>query len=655
MESKFTYLYAVLKSGISGNNIIASYYPLMANIIINNNIDIIEEEKIVHLFLENYGIKVSPQFVRQVLNTGMNNNSIVDVKGQYKTNIEEMKKHLFLNSDFNDNWKELLDGFSAIAKEKNIELDFSELEEYVLKFFDDNCGRTLTETDIELPETSEALDCCWYSYLEKLNEKDHSLFEFVTYLSLTRIYEENLFYNVSSNESFKNLNLYLDTPILFAILGMDTTFRRDSYISLIKAAQSMGCHIFVFDNNYDEAMGIIETASYMAFSSTYDMSKANKVAQFFHDNLKDENEANEYIQNIETELNALDILIKKTEYDFTDNKFQEDETQLTEMIKERYAANGTRLSQERLNSIQVDVRSIVMTYRERHGRVSTTISGAKELLITINAAIATVAKLYESNKSNNSGHIPAAVSADFLGALVWLNSPKSMVEFEKKQLLFDCYNTLRPNKKVLKKYLDSLEVARQLGEIDEDKYLLLRAHPLVKSALMNVTQGDYSRFYDRTYEDVYNNIVETSLEKLHEEEQRHNDTKQELEREKGQRTQAEKEIKEKNKIIQSVREDSSFFESTLTKTIDIGLTLLLLGVPYIVILVVLEIFSAKFIELSNKGVIYAAIIVLLTVLAGAVYSKLKVVMNKLSEKIVKKMLSNHHKKTEKETKDNLER
>ncbi len=644
MENKFTYLYAVIKSGISGNNIIESYYPLMANIIINNNIVVIDEEEIVALFRENYGIEVSPQFVRQVLNTGMKDNSIVDVRGQYKTNLEEMKKHVFSDSDFNDKWEKLLDGFLTVTNEKKLGLEYSEIEEYVLDFFDDNYSRTLTETDIELPETSELLDYCWYFYLQELIKNDSHLFEFVTYISLSRVYEENLFYNASNDESLNNLNLYLDTPILFAILGMDTNFRKESYIDLIKVAQNRGCNIYVFDNNYDEALGILETASYMAFSNMYDMSKANKVAQFFHDNLKDEREANEFIQNVEKELNDLGVVIKKTEYDFTDNKFQEDETQLTEMIKERYADHGTRLSQERLRSIQVDVRSIVMIYRERHGRVSTTIGGAKELLVTINTAIATVSKLYESNKSNNSGHMPAAIEADVLGAIVWLNSPKNMVEFEKKQLLFNCYNMLRPNQRVLKKYLDSVELARQMEEIDEDKYLLLRAHPLVKSALMNVTQGDYSRFNDRTYEDVYNNIVETSLEKFYEEEQRHNNTKQKLEHEKAHRIQAEKEIEGKNEIIQSVREDSSFFESKLIKGISIGLTILFLGVPYVLMLIVLEVLSAKFIDWSYKGVIYAAIIVLLTIIAGFAYTKLKVVISKFSANIVKKMLSAHHEK-----------
>lgn len=49
-----------------------------------------------------------------------------------------------------------------------------------------------------------------------------------------------------------------------------------------------------------------------------------------------------------------------------------------------------------------------------------------------------------------------------------------------------------------------------MGEIDEKKFLFMRTHPIILDTLMNITQGDYARFNDRTYLDVYNTIVAQS-------------------------------------------------------------------------------------------------------------------------------------------------
>ena len=38
---------------------------------------------------------------------------------------------------------------------------------------------------------------------------------------------------------------------------------------------------------------------------------------------------------------------------------------------------------------------------------------------------ANVSKKYESNRSIQSGHIPACISVDLFGAILWLNNPAS--------------------------------------------------------------------------------------------------------------------------------------------------------------------------------------------------------------------------------------
>lgn len=633
MNEKLIYLYAAIKSGIVKNDTIGEYFSLLANIILKNKIEVIDENKLMILFNELYGTDVSVQFIRQVLNIGLSNNSIREKKGQYVPDLNEMKKYSIDDNDFNKQWNVLVNEFLRYTRKNSLDVSKEISEEFILNYFSNDYGRTLIETDIELLESPEKMDVYWCKFLSEISTNKKDLFDFVTYLSLTSLYRETMFYNVVSTEQFSGLNIYLDTPILFAVLGMDTKERQESYIKLINSSKKSGCSFFVFDNVYEEARGILESASQIAFSDYYDISKANKVAQFFHDEIDNEFEANEYVINLEEKLNSLDIFIKKTNYDFTDNQFQEDEKELSEMLEQKYIDNGTRITPERLKSIQVDVRSIIMVYRERKGRNSTTIKGSKELLITINSALANVSKLYESNRSINAGHIPAAITADLLGTLVWLNTPREMVEYKKKQLLSDCYSVLKPNKKVLQKYIKSLENARMEEAIDEDKYLFLRSHPLVKDALMNVTHGDYSRFSDRTYMDVYDEIVESSMEKFYQEKERHSITKELLHNEKLSRQSAEKEIFDKNNVIQQVREDSEFYKNSLVKFVSI-VFYSLIALIYIGILSLIEVFSAKNIDGSQKGWFCAILAVVLTTILGFIMNYLKKPINNISVRII---------------------
>lgn len=608
MENKITLLYAALKSGfIKNNNILNAYFSIIAHIIVNEKIEIIDATKICEIFMEYYGIPTTEPFIRQVLGIGIESHAIEDINGQYKTNFDEMKKYIPSNLDFEKNWNNLISGFLKYARNNGHSISKEQIEKFVLEYIHDDSKFMLRETDIEIPESPDTTEYIWCKYLESLSETNDSLFEFVSLLNLTNIYKDAVFYSATKKEHFKGLNVYLDTPLIFAILGMDSESRKSSYVKLIEDAKDEGCNIFVLDNNYDEAMGIFTRASQIAFSNNYKLSKANKVAQFFHNTMNSELEAEEFISDIQHKLNNLGIFVKKTSYDINDNSFQEDEETLFDMVSNRYRETGSELTPERERSIQTDVRSIIMVYRERKGKVSSSVGKSQDIFITINSAIANVSKLYESNRSINAGHIPAAISADLLGTLIWLHKPNEIINYKKKQLLADCYSAFHPNKMLLENYLKSLEDARSRDEISEDKYLFLRNHPLVADTLMNVINGDYSRFSDRTYNDVYNEIVENSRKEYKDEKNRHEQTKLNLKSEREARISTENELKEEREILSNEREKSDALRTQSVKTVFTLLKVLFVWVPTIVVLSLVELILTKYVDFSGKGFLLLAI------------------------------------------------
>ena len=531
--------------------------------------------------------------------------------------------------DFENNWDNLISSFLKFSRKTKLKLSKEQIDNFVIDYISDESKYTLKESDIEIPDSQESIEYYWCDYLRQISENNPDMFDFYTLLNLTNIYKDTIFYNPVENDYYNNLNIYLDTPLLFALLGMDSESRKDSYLKLVKDAQKLGCSFYVLDNNFEEAKGILERAANIAFSGYYRISKANKVAQFFHNNLEDELQAHEFIADIEEKLNDLHITVKATSYDVNEHVFQEDEKKLFDMVSERYRATGSELTKERESSIQIDVRSIIMVYRLRQGQVAVKVSESKELFITINSVIANVSKLYESNQSVNSGHIPAAISADLLGTLIWLHQPNLMVDYKKKQLLADCYNALKPTKALLEKYLVSLENARSNGEIEEDKYLFLRSHPLVSSTLMNVINGDYSRFSDRTFNDVYEKIVEESNLKYKNEQKSHEETKNLL--------QLEKEEKEElGKKLSHEQEKTNMYKNKLLKTTYYLLHLFLI-VPYILVAGIIELLNSTLSSFSIKGYLYAILYSIITVFIFPIgWKKINDKIMKFSEKIVER-------------------
>lgn len=276
-------------------------------------------------------------------------------------------------------------------------------------------------------------------------------------------------------------------------------------------------------------------------------------------------------------------------------------------------------------SIRIDVRSIIMLYRLRGGQVSTDIDNSKHLMLTSNNAIANVSKNFESNKSINSGHVPACISADLFAALLWFSSPVEMMDYCGHKLLADCYRYLQPSPVLVEKYIKSLEMARESNDIDEKKFLFLRTHSIVLDALMNVTHGDYARYDDKTYIEVYDYIVETSRKEYHDEAAAHQATKDELEREKAtSQMYREKKDSEIDLLTQKVQElENAALKERERKASRRGwlYTLLLCGIPYVVFLTAGELIKAQFADFARLSWISVGAIVLASIVAPIIYAK----------------------------------
>ncbi len=502
--------------------------------------------------------------------------------------------------------------------------------------------------DVYSDNNTSLFDFAWNKYLQYIAKKNEKLFDFISTIGFSNILKQAIFYtNTPKENSFKDLCVYLDSPLIFSVLGMDDKERVESVQLLVKEMKLAGCSVEIFDHNLNEVKGIIENAGSWATSTNYSIAKANNATRFFHDREFNQQDIIEFCGSIDTKLEELGITKKDTSYDLIQDKFQEDEKVLYRMVEDKYNESGYNVPPEKEGSIKVDVRSIIMIYRIRNGAVSVTIENSKHVMITQNGAIANVCKKYESSRSIDSGHIPACISADLFGTILWFYHPDKMLDYHRKQLLADCYSILKPSNKMINKFIQSLDSAKNADEIDEKKYLFMKSHPVVADALMNVTKGDYARFNDKTYLEVYDDIVASSDKKYTDEVSAHNKTKEQL------RKQAAI-IEENEESIKEFKKKELMRFDKMCKMKSILWTIFVFGVPYITILAVIEMVIGLFHGFSLLALAIVSVLLIVITLIEEIRSKVylwvyKIVKRRESKKWtdIKKVESTNTQKIDK--------
>lgn len=592
-------LYAAYKAGYLGNNILDTYFSFMANIISEERLTIVEDIVVAAKFKERYTMELPLPFIRQVLGVGVQNGSIIEDHGKYSVDVTEIAKYCFSKTDFDALWDGLIVEFSEYCRAKDIDITSLDISEFVLDILDDADEKILSGEKVDEHDGMSAPEYGWYSFIKEQGKLQTKLYSFMAALSASNITKQALFYAGETVTDYSDLHVYLDSPIVFALLGMDDISRTESYKQLVADMIKAKCNVHVLDHNFQEVDSIIARAAGWAKSTLYDLRKANNAARFFHDSQMDESEISEFCGNIEAKLNELGITVKETAYDVFQNTFQEDETCLFDMVKTQYINHGYELLQEKQESIQIDVRSIIMIYRERQGQTATRLQNAKHIMLTSNNVIANVSKKYESNRSLQAGHIPACISADLFGAILWLDSPMQLLEYQKKKLLADCYAFLKPDRVMLDKYIQSLDEARNADTIDEKKFLFLRTHKVVLDSLMDITKGEYARFNSNTYLEVYEDIQEKSLKKYKDEAAAHAQTQDAF---KNLKKDSSDEIEALKARISTMEEnEKKRQEDDFNKKASVWgwvATLILAGVPYLLLIVVIEIIKTQFSNIS---------------------------------------------------------
>lgn len=641
ITDKFVKGYAVLKSEWFNRDILDEYIPFVATIIIENNIDEVDELFLTKKLNEKYNDIFQENFVRQILSQAVRKGVIINNRGKFVVDKTKVKQYAIKMESFDFDVELLIDDFIKYANDNRYFPSKEEVKRLIFDFVDKYDDRVLYNNIEDISISNNVFLYHWCNYVIELTDNNKRLSEFFIGLCFGNLIKNALFYTSEATSSFSNLTIYLDTPMIFAVMGMDTPEREKSYKTLLTKAAKIGMSIRVFDHNFEEAKGIMERASRWAISSQYEQSKANKVAQFFYESGMSAEDIDEYIHDFEQQLNGKGIVKEETTYRTEENAFQADEKHLFDEIKQEYGTRSLKYNSEAEydNSIQTDVRSLVMIQRQRAGAYSTDLNAARCVFITTNGVVAKVSKDYTLSNESTKDKIPTAITADMFGTLLWLNYPDKN-DYVEQKLLADCKALLKASPQMIARFNLELDKAykRKDSDLTEEKFLFLRSHPIVQTFLLDATSGDYTQFDTNTWRSVYDRIVASAQydgeKKYTEEKLEHDKTKEELQQ--ARDTIAAKSETEK-KLSDTIDRQQNEFTSIIATVCAIAIY----AIPYVVLSLIIVFVQSLFVNWTVKGICWGVLTVIVGTLLPIFFSKLKKRIQSKILKIWQKNLNNN--------------
>ena len=650
--------YAVIKSRWITGNILDEYIPFFATIIVDEGMSSIDENLLCQKLQEKYDISLQPAVIRSVLSHAMGKGLIQKVREQFIANKERIEQFVIPSDGFEADWNAMLDLFVKYCVSiGGVPESRKKIADGVVEFINHYDDHVLYNNigDIEIED--DHFLYCWCKFIQYAKDASPEIYAFVLGLCSANLFKNTLFYSSNNGNKKTDLVLYLDTPMVFALIGMDTEERMRSFRYIVEKAHAAKIEIKVFDHNLEEIRGIIIRAERWAHSPQYDPAKANKVAESIHDSDMDETAVTELVDGLEDELNSMGIIIDRSSYLAEENAFQLDEDFLAEAIKREYGRRALKYRTDDIyeNSILVDVRSLVMIQRKRSGWYSTDFKNCRYLFVTTNNAIAKVSKDRAAEDELTRDKIPSCVTTDLLGTLLWMDFPDNSESYLSLKLIADCKSILKPTPEMIARFNLSLDEAFKRGEIEEERFLFMRSHPIVRDKLLDVTTGDYSSFTDSTWREVYSRIEASALfegeKKYIEESQEHQKTKEMLaeataligkkdqtiakkdadiarrdadldQKDKALEKQG-KDLAQKDAALVAKEEKINKQQAILTTFVAKLLTWLSFGVPYIALTLCAIFLQNNYFDSTKKGIAIGVLSLLLLALIKMMFKRIE--------------------------------
>jgi hypothetical protein len=378
---------------------------------------------------EKYGLEIPAHSLKTILTRGTRKDyaavdhkqySLTDKGSQFNASIEHKETRREINGFLSE-----LENYVKKAGYNNIQIERI-FQEYVfsnlksLFFFID------TETYVIEDKNQNKIFPYITDFINSIEKTNSALFKvfqnivFGKIISLAISGSQDI---VELQENFSKTTLFLDTNVVFDILGLQGNEAQKVTIEFVRLAQkSKKFNLKVFDFTVDEIIRVI--SNYASQSHKYFSEvKVDSIYCYLKAKGWKNNDASHFIQNIEQKLNEKDIQILTTEKFKSNAEFSEITVKLSQLKPDRSPV-----------SYEHDLRAIYEIMKIRSNRVNK-FERAKCFFLSQDFKLARFDFREFEHKQYQS--VPEVMLEQTLTNLIWLKEPKeiplnALISFHKR-------------------------------------------------------------------------------------------------------------------------------------------------------------------------------------------------------------------------------
>lgn len=501
---KWLKIEAAFNAGLLNHDILRSCLPLLVLTLNDIQSDFVSVNEIQCELAKKYEFHVALPFLREVIALASKEGVLSSIhKDKIKINRENIQSYEDEKSGIAQNLLALANLYKDYCKEKGYGLpdNIVNLNDWIVDSIRRFDSKVLSN---DLEERDNLSTYHWCEFVLQLKNQNHELFKFIASLSYSSVLMDATFYvaKKSKRKSYSNLNVYLDTPVALALLGLDGEDRVSAVRYVINQLKNCGCSLSVFAHNLDEMERIIKGVEYHMREGDFAYYRANRVGKAFFNWRYNASQISLFRLKLIDALSNNKVRIVDASR-IISSESEKRVVDVEETIRGCYSRGLSSLNEFAEESIEVDAKSLIAVRKLRLPNVGNELSTTQHIMITLNDSLSTAAKrdIYGIKRA-----MPACMSADLLGAVLWMDDPESLIDYKAHRLLSDCVLFMKPTQQMVARLSEELTLVVKNQTITEDDLALLQASSAVDGALMESIKCDVKNINSSTPIDVCERI-----------------------------------------------------------------------------------------------------------------------------------------------------
>lgn len=537
---------AIIKSHWEKNKVdyIDNFVPMVASLAVQKKYNEIQLDTFQTDFTERFGLKIPINALITIFNRARKNGIFKREQGKYILDSNNFEKNDFTieSTDIERKFRKVISSIVVYSeKEFELKVEEEEVENALLAFLKqhdlDILFAATDKSVLPSVESSKKLKYLISSFVLFAVDSEPELFQFLLDISVGHALSGAILYSEFNSFSgkLKNLNIYIDTPLILALSGYNGDFKKSSVEELLKILNEEKANLFILETTRGEVDSILNDCHNWLEKGGYDLGKSSRILRYCHRHGINATDVEQKIVALDSILESLNIIATTVPSHVDNVEFQVDEKELKRTIQRTYKNiihNYDLQDYSKQATIDRDVKVLSGIYRFRQGYKPKTIKDSKDIFITSNTALAFASRIFESKENGSSFTIPTCLTDIFLGTVIWLQSPQKIENLNTKKFIADCYSATQPSNELIKKYIQEVEKLKKEKSINNDEYYLLRTHRASLNLLEKKTMGDPEAFDGSSAEDILDSIMDSikgkETEKLNIEKEEHENTKDKL-------------------------------------------------------------------------------------------------------------------------------